>query len=209
MRFGADANFEKLTSDAFNVNPVSGAISPRRPRVPDNAHFTQGGVYAQTTFDVRPERLRLAGALRYGGARYTARAADSPVVNGQPLWPDDSLTTSSVTFRASAVATPSDPWAVLVSVSRGFRAPHMTDLGTLGLTGSGFEVAAPDVAGLGGFVGTTADAAAVSTGDPVDAGRARRRRCSTKDRYGTAVRVSAPSCRSSSTTCTTTSRNRR
>ena len=43
----------------------------------------------------------------------------------------------------------------------------MTDLGTLGLTGSGFEVAAPDVAGLGGFVGTTADAAAVSTGDPV------------------------------------------
>ena len=56
----------------------------------------------------------------------------------------------------------------LVSVSRGFRAPHMTDLGTLGLTGSGFEVAAPDVAGLGGFVGTTADATAVSTGDPVE-----------------------------------------
>ena len=40
----------------------------------------------------------------------------------------------------------------------------MTDLGTLGLTGSGFEVAAPDVAGLNGFVGTTADANAVSTG---------------------------------------------
>ena len=53
-------------------------------------------------------------------------------------------------------------------MSRGFRAPHMTDLGTLGLTGSGFEVAAPDVAGLGGFVGTTADATAVSTGDPVE-----------------------------------------
>ncbi len=43
----------------------------------------------------------------------------------------------------------------------------MTDLGTLGLTGSGFEVAAPDVAGLGGFVGTTADASAVSTGRAV------------------------------------------
>jgi hemoglobin/transferrin/lactoferrin receptor protein len=43
----------------------------------------------------------------------------------------------------------------------------MTDLGTLGLTGSGFEVAAPDVAGLNGFVGTTADAASKSTGDPV------------------------------------------
>jgi hemoglobin/transferrin/lactoferrin receptor protein len=44
----------------------------------------------------------------------------------------------------------------------------MTDLGTLGLTGSGFEVAAPDVAGLNGTVGTTADATAISTGDPVE-----------------------------------------
>ena len=43
-------------------------------------------------------------------------------------------------------------------MSRGFRAPHITDLGTLGLTGSGFEVAAPDIAGLGGTVGSTADA---------------------------------------------------
>jgi outer membrane receptor protein involved in Fe transport len=167
VRVGADANFETLTSDAFNVNPVNGAITPRRPRIPDHARFAQAGVYAQTTIDVRPDRLRLVGALRYGGARYTADAADSPVVNGQPLWPDDSLSTSSATFRASAVVTPSDPWTVLVSVSRGFRAPHMTDLGTLGLTGSGFEVAAPDVAGLGGTVGTTADATAVSTGDSV------------------------------------------
>jgi hemoglobin/transferrin/lactoferrin receptor protein len=43
----------------------------------------------------------------------------------------------------------------------------MTDLGTLGLTGSGFEVAAPDVAGLGATVGTTADLSAVSSGEPV------------------------------------------
>jgi len=167
LRFGADANFERLTSEAFNVNPVGGAVTPRRPRIPDNAGFTQGGVYAQTTIYVRPDRLRLVGSLRYGGARYAADAADSPLVNGQPLWPDDSLSASSLTFRASAVATASETWTVLGSVSRGFRAPHMTDLGTLGLTGSGFEVAAPDVAGLGGFVGTTADATAVSTGDAV------------------------------------------
>ena len=63
--------------------------------------------------------------------------------------------------------TPNDAWAFMVSASRGFRAPHMTDLGTFGLTGSGFEVAAPDVAGLNGTVGTTADASAVSTGTAV------------------------------------------
>ena len=58
----------------------------------------------------------------------------------------------------------SDTITFVGSVSTGYRAPNMTDLGTLGLTGSGFEVAAPDIAGMGGFVGTTADANAVSSG---------------------------------------------
>ncbi len=108
------------------------------------------------------------GALRYGGASYRAEASDSPIVGGAPLWPDDSLSAGALTFRASAVITPDDRWTFVGSLSRGFRAPHMTDLGTLGLTGSGFEVAAPDVEGLNGTVGTTADATAVSTGDPVE-----------------------------------------
>jgi outer membrane receptor for ferrienterochelin and colicin len=43
----------------------------------------------------------------------------------------------------------------------------MTDLGTLGLTGSGYEVAAPDVEGMGASVGSSAGAGAVSTGKPV------------------------------------------
>jgi hemoglobin/transferrin/lactoferrin receptor protein len=167
VSFGGDMYAEALSSKAFNVNPATGAITDRRPRVPDGATYAHGGVYAQTTLGVRPDRVRLVGSLRYGGARYNARAADSPLVGGQPLWRDDSLRTSSVTFRAGAVLTPAEPWTLMLSVSRGFRAPHMTDLGTLGLTGSGFEVAAPDVAGLGAMVGTTADASAVSTGDAV------------------------------------------
>jgi hemoglobin/transferrin/lactoferrin receptor protein len=83
------------------------------------------------------------------------------------LWPADRSSTSSATFRAGGVVTPSEPWALLLTASRGFRAPHMTDLGTLGLTGSGFEVAAPDLNGMDGFVGTTADAIAVSSKAPV------------------------------------------
>jgi hemoglobin/transferrin/lactoferrin receptor protein len=167
LTIGGDVYFERLASGAFNVDPLTGAVSPRRPRVPDGATFTQGGIFAQTGFDVRPNRLRLSGSLRVGGAAYEARASHSPLVGGVPLWPDDSLRASSVTYRAGALFTPDDRWTMTLSVSRGFRAPHMTDLGTLGLTGAGFEVAAPDVAGLGGFVGTTADASARSTGDPV------------------------------------------
>jgi hemoglobin/transferrin/lactoferrin receptor protein len=44
----------------------------------------------------------------------------------------------------------------------------MTDLGALGLVGTGFEVSASEVAGLGATVGSTADETAVSLGLPVE-----------------------------------------
>ena len=168
LTMGGDVHFEKLTSESFNINPVTGTQSVRRPRVPHGATFRQGGVYTRATFDAVPDRVRLVGSIRVGGARYEADAADSPLVGGAPLWPDDSLSATGVGFRAAAIVTPDDNWVFSGLVSRGFRAPHMTDLGTLGLTGSGFEVAAPDVANMNGMVGTTADASAVSTGDAVE-----------------------------------------
>ena len=84
------------------------------------------------------------------------------------ILPDDELRAAGVAFRGGLNATLSDAWTVTANLSRGFRAPHITDLGTLGLTGSGFEIAAPDVAGLGGTVGSTADASAVSLGAPIE-----------------------------------------
>jgi len=167
LSVGGEVYFEKLSSDAFDVNPTTGAESPRRPRIPSGASYVNGGLFARTEFQLLPDRLRLVGGLRWGGASYESKSSVAPVVNGAPLWPDDSLSTDDVTFRVAAIASPTENWTFQTSFSRGYRAPHMTDLGTLGLTGSGFEVAAPDVAGLNGFVGTSAAASAVSTGDPV------------------------------------------
>ncbi|MFM8532586.1 MAG: TonB-dependent receptor domain-containing protein [Acidimicrobiia bacterium] len=167
MHVGGDIQFETLVSDAFNINPVTNDRSLRRPRVPSHATFAQGGAFAQAGFDLS-SRTRLVGALRIGHAGYEARASDAPVSGGRPLWPDDAFSTTFATFRAGAIVSPVEQWTLVVSTSRGFRAPHMTDLGTLGLTGSGFEVASPDVAGRNAFVGTTAGADAVSTGDPVE-----------------------------------------
>jgi outer membrane receptor protein involved in Fe transport len=165
---GADAYFESLTSPAFNVDPTTGAVSLGRPRVPDGATFRQNGAFAQTTYDIAPDRLSVMGAVRAGFTSYAAHAALAPIVNGRPLWPDDALSTASVTYRLGAVATPAPAWAVTAAVATGYRAPHMTDLGTLGLTGSGFELAAPDLSGWNAVVGTTADRGAVSTGDRVE-----------------------------------------
>ena len=167
LAVGGDFYPESVSTNAFGVNPVTGVTSVRRGRVPDNARYRGGGAYAQDEFSVIPNRLTLLGSLRYSAASYTSSAADSPLVSGRPLWPDDHLRVSTLTFRTGANYIASDRWTIYGSVSRGFRAPHITDLGTLGLTGSGFEVAAPDVASLGATVGDSAAASASSTGRPV------------------------------------------
>lgn len=162
---GIEYYHERVDAPAFGFNPVTGTSTVRRGRVPGNSLFRSGGVFVQDVWKIIPDKLQLVGALRYSAASYRSRAADSPVA--PPLWPDDALRVDDVTFRFGVLATPL-PWLSLyANFSRGFRAPHITDLGTLGLTGSGFEVSAPEVAGLGATVGTSAAADAVSTGRPV------------------------------------------
>jgi hemoglobin/transferrin/lactoferrin receptor protein len=125
LRAGGEIYFEALTSDSFNVNPVSGAVSVRRPRVPSDATYRNYGIYAATNYVAVPDRLQLVGAVRWGGAHYESHASDAPMVSGKPLWPDDSSTTSSPSFRIGAVATPDDTWSFSASFSRGYRSPHI------------------------------------------------------------------------------------
>jgi outer membrane receptor protein involved in Fe transport len=167
LTLGGDLFFEGIKAPSFGTNPTTGATAVRRGRVPDGATYRHGGVFLQDVFEAVPARLRLNGAVRYSAASYEAKAADSPLVDGRPLWPDDRYDTSAFTFRAGALWTIASEWSLAANVSRGFRAPDVTDLGTFGLTGSGFEVSNREVEGLGATVGTTADASAVSTGDPV------------------------------------------
>ncbi|MCX6537634.1 MAG: TonB-dependent receptor [Acidobacteria bacterium] len=160
---------ERIKAPSFAFNPVNGATTVRRGRVPDGATYRSEGLYVQDAFEIVPGLLRAVGDLRYSGAHYRSRASDSPIINGKPLWPDDALDTSSVTFRAGLVATPKPGWSFTTNVSRGFRAPHITDLGTLGLTGSGFTVSATELKGLGATIGSGAGATATSTGRTVAA----------------------------------------
>jgi len=165
---GADYYREKIKAPAFSVDPVSQTSSLIRPRVPDRARYHSGGIYLQNEFTIVPDRFQVLVNLRYSGASYRARAEDSPLVGGAPLWPDDSMRVSDLTFRTGLSADVAEGLNLFLNISRGFRAPHMTDLGTYGLTGSGYEVAATDVAGLEATVGSTAGSDAVTTGRPVD-----------------------------------------
>ena len=164
LQLGFDFYPEHIKAASYGVNPVTGVSSIRRGRVPDGATYSSFGAYVQDVWTIIPDKLRFVGGLRYSAARYESKAADSPLVNGKALWPDDGLSASSVTFRAGLSATPWKDFSVSANVSRGFRAPHMTDLGTVGLTGSGFQVSADAVQGMGATIGDGAGASAVSTG---------------------------------------------
>jgi len=165
--FGVEVYAERVGASGHQRDVVTDIVSLRRPRVPGDARYTSGGAWFEGTSALLDARLRLTGAVRASFADYRARASDAPLVDGQPLWPDDDLTVSDLTWRLGATYQLSDSIRLGGGASRGFRAPSITDLGTLGLTGSGFEVASADVAGLSGEIGSSADADAVTLGAPV------------------------------------------
>lgn len=165
--FGGDVYRDQVKSPSYQANPVNNVVTITRPRVPNRSRYLSYGAYIQHSWEAVPERLRFSGAVRYNVASYKARAADSPLVNGNPLWNDDSLRVGDFSGRVGVVASPYKGFYITFNYSRGFRTPNITDLGTLGLIGNGFEVDFASAAALGGTIGTTADANAVSTGIPV------------------------------------------
>ncbi|HEY6400897.1 MAG TPA: TonB-dependent receptor, partial [Blastocatellia bacterium] len=164
---GGDVYRDRVDAPSFSFDPATNTATVVRPRVPDGARYILAGLYAQDAHELIRNRLRVSGALRYNVGSYRSRAANSPLVEGQPLWPDDSLRVGDFSGRAGAVVTLTDGFNLAFNYSRGFRAPNITALGSLGLVGVGFQVATADILGLGATIGTTADESAVSTGIPV------------------------------------------
>jgi len=164
---GADIYNERVDVPAFTFNPVTKTSVSSRPRIPENARYTNYGFYIQNGFEAIPNHLRFSSALRFGVASYKVRAEDSPLVKGQPLFPDDSLRVDDFSGRIGLVATPIQGFDIIFNYSRGFNAPNTTELGTLGLTGDGFEISTEVARALSGTIGTVAGDRAVSTGIPV------------------------------------------
>lgn len=162
--FGGDLYSESITAPAYTLNPRNGAVTLSRPRIPDESKYFLGGVFFQDSWQAIPDRLRISGAIRYNIADYRSKASDSPVVGGLRLWSNDSLRIGDFSGRIGAVIRIYKELRAAANYSRGFRAPSITDLGTLGLTGDGFETDYLSASALGGTIGSTADASALNTG---------------------------------------------
>jgi hemoglobin/transferrin/lactoferrin receptor protein len=165
---GGDVYRDKIRAPAFTFDPVTKVTTNSRPRIPNGARYLSYGFFAQDVFTAIPDRLRISGALRYNAASYESRAANSaPGPNGLPLFPDDSAHFGALSGRIGAVLNIGGGFDIAGKYTRGFRAPNTTDLGIIGLVGTGFEVDATTAAARGGLIGTTAGTDAVSTGIPI------------------------------------------
>ncbi len=186
LLLGADVYHDQIAAPAFTTDPVTGAVTNSRPRIPNGARYLAYGFFAQDVFNAIPGRLHLSGALRYSVASYNARAADAPLVGGRPLFPDDSERFSALSGRIGAVINVGGGFDIAAKYARGFRAPNTTDLGIVGLVGTGFEVNSQTAASLSGFIGTTAGADAVSSGTPIT-----RLRPETSDSFDLSLRYTS------------------
>ena len=168
LLFGGDIYRDKITAPAHTFDPVTRTFTNSRPRIPDGARYLSYGAFVQNVFTAIPDRLRVSGALRYNVASYRSRASNAALgPNGRPLFPDDSARFGAFSGRIGAVVNIAGGFDIAGKYTRGFRAPNTTDLGIIGLVGTGFEVDAATAASRGGLIGSTAGGDAVSTGIPV------------------------------------------
>ncbi|MGI8836037.1 MAG: TonB-dependent receptor [Pyrinomonadaceae bacterium] len=183
---GADVYRDKIAAPAFTTDPVTRIVVSSRPRIPNGARYLSYGFFAQDVFTAIPERLHFSGAVRFSVASYKARAADAPVVGGRPLFPDDSERFSALSGRIGAVLNLGGGFDIAAKYARGFRAPNTTDLGIVGLVGTGYEVNSQTAASLGGLIGSTSGTDAVSTGIPIT-----RLRPETSDNFDLSLRYTS------------------
>jgi outer membrane receptor protein involved in Fe transport len=150
--------------DAVRSETSDGITESVRPRVPNGARYTSFGVFVLDEWSTLDSRLRISGGLRFSAFEYTARASDN-VVAGQMAVPDTEASFTDVTFNLGANYTLSSTIDVWGRVARGFRAPSIFDLGEIGLTGGGFEVAPDEAVAFAALVGDSASSSAISTGE--------------------------------------------
>ena len=164
LLFGGEVYDEYIDAAAQTLNPATGSSTTLRGRFPNGSRYTSYGLFAQHSSEWLSGRLRTQAGVRYSGIHFRTFADKNPVVGGQPTVPDFSTALNDVTFQSGASYRVVRFLVIYGTVSRGFRAPNTTDFSSVGLTSNGFEVSPDEAARAGGFIGTTANNAAVSTG---------------------------------------------
>ncbi|GAB4411954.1 MAG: TonB-dependent receptor [Bryobacter sp.] len=144
LSFGGDIYDEFVDS----TRTVNGAAA--RALYPPDSRYTSTATFVQSYLQPL-RRLRANVGLRWTGINYAQR------------WYRD------VTFESSLRYDLVGPLSVFGTISRGFRAPNLNDLGSLGLNDLGYEIPAAEAIPAGALLATSAGENALSQGRALEA----------------------------------------
>jgi outer membrane receptor protein involved in Fe transport len=137
LTWGADYYADTVDSSRVRTDLDTGAVTQRSPRFPDGSTMRQFGLFAVDDW-LAGERLDVIAGLRFSQVETRLPQAGTPV----GVTVDDSDLSGNLSI-AYAVR---DDLRLVANLGRGFRAPNVFDLGTVGdRPGNRFNVPNPDL----------------------------------------------------------------
>ncbi len=140
-----EASFSTATGDYTNIANV-------RARFPNGARYRTLGLFAQNIVNIIPQKLTGSFGIRYSRFSYSQSPDANPLyANGTPTVSEFRTSLDDVTFNTGLVYSVNEHLNLTGNFSRGFRAPNVNDLASIGISGIGFEITADEGVRLAGF----------------------------------------------------------
>lgn len=138
MTTGVEGYYEQVRSDRVDIDRATGVRTPRPGRYPDGSVYQSYGIFAQDEWEIDDD-WTWSNGIRYSVFRVRVDFEDLTV---GPIGPfgRESETFDDVTFATGLSHRVADGTWVYGSIARGFRAPNLGDLATLGDFSSGERV---------------------------------------------------------------------
>jgi hemoglobin/transferrin/lactoferrin receptor protein len=164
--FGGEAYDEKITSNRFVFDPVKETTVQQRAQYPNDTRYLISGLFAQNTSDIVRGKLRAVLGVRYTDVRLWTYANANRNAAGQPLGVSNSSQNfHDVTFNTGLAWQIHSIVNLHFLVGRGFRAPNVTDMASMGLiTQGGFDMPSYEATTSGAIIGADSGDGALSTG---------------------------------------------
>ncbi len=167
--FGGDAYDERIASTRFVFDPVKTTTVQQRAQYPNDTRYMISGLFAQDTSDIIRGKLRATLGVRITDVRMWTYANSNKNATGQSLGVSDtSQDFSDVTFNTGLNWQMNSFASLNFVAGRGFRAPNVTDMSSLGLISQGaYDVPSSEAVAVGALVGADSGDGALSTGNPI------------------------------------------
>ncbi len=137
LTYGFEAYLDKVRSTRFETNLDSGEFNQVAARFPDGSEFNSFAIYVHDEWQLLPW-LRTDFGFRY--SFYDIKLAPNFGTPAANISPDD------LTGNLSFIWSLNDQHRLVTGISRGFRAPNIFDLGTLGeRPGNRFNIASDNL----------------------------------------------------------------